>query len=127
MAPASIYGWSLLFAAACLVVLTIGMGCVPIRQEDSPFLRGDTVDACPCRDGPHVIIHGCPRLPRPGRQATGEPRYTTRLTLEPVVAAQGHRTGIHGRDVNWLDFHSYHSTEIALCLPVLQITKAPAL
>ena len=73
MAPASIYGWSLLFAAACLV--TIGMGCVPIRQEDSPLLRGDTVDACPCRDGPHVT-----RLPRAERQATGEPRHTTHTT-----------------------------------------------
>ena len=38
MASASIDGWSLLFAAACLVVLTLGMGCVPLWLVRAPSI-----------------------------------------------------------------------------------------
>ena len=38
MAAASIDGWSLLFAAACLVVLTLGMGCAPLWLVRAPSI-----------------------------------------------------------------------------------------
>ena len=38
MASASIDGWSLLFAAACLAVLTLGMGCVPLWLVRAPSI-----------------------------------------------------------------------------------------
>ena len=38
MASASIDGWSLLFAAACLAVLTLGMGCVPLWLVRTPSI-----------------------------------------------------------------------------------------
>ena len=44
IASASIDGWSLLFAAACLVVVTLGIGCVPLMMVRDPsidaLLRG---------------------------------------------------------------------------------------
>ena len=38
MASASIDGWSLLFAAGCLVALTLGMGCVPLLLVRTPSI-----------------------------------------------------------------------------------------
>ncbi len=38
MASASIDGWSLLFAATCLAVLTLGMGCVPLWLVRAPSI-----------------------------------------------------------------------------------------
>ena len=73
MEPVSIYGWSLLFAAACVVVLTLGMGCVPIRQEDSPLLAR--------RHRGCLSVSGrTPPYTAAPTKATGEPRHTTRLT-----------------------------------------------
>ena len=38
MASAAIDGWSLLFATACLVLLTLGMGCVPLWLVRAPSI-----------------------------------------------------------------------------------------
>ena len=49
MTAASIDGWSLLFAAACLVTLTLGMGCIPLLLVRAPsidtLLRRSTAGA----------------------------------------------------------------------------------
>ena len=59
IASASIDGWSLLFAAACLAVVTLGIGCVPLAM-----VRDSSVDALLRSSA--ASVGGSPRAARLG-------------------------------------------------------------